>query len=310
MTTTEERANLKSLSIERCPECGSSSLVHDQSSAEIVCTSCGFVVITKLADRGPEWRAFTPEQHTKKVRVGAPYTFAIHDKGLSTNIERRDIRGYPSEKRAQLYRLRRWQRRTRFTSYEERNLASALTEMHRIADTLNLPKNVLETAAVMYRKAVKKRLTRGRSLRGMTVATIYLACRQCKLLRTIEELSQAACINKVEVARYYRLLVKNLDYSVPPQKASRYITKFCSKLGLRGETEEVAFEILQVAKELKLTYGRAAKSIAATACYIASKVSGDYRTQREVAEVARITEVTIRNRYKELMKKFRIVFSL
>ncbi len=310
MTTTEERASLKSLPVERCPECGGSPLVHDQASAEVVCTNCGFVVATKLADRGPEWRAFTPEQHTKKARVGAPYTFAIHDKGLSTNIERRDIRGYPSEKRAQLYRLRRWQRRTRFSSYEERNLASALTEMHRIADPLNLPKNVLETAAVMYRKAVKKRLTRGRSLRGMTVATIYLACRRCKLLRTIEELSQAAGINKVEVARYYRLLVKNLGYFVLPQKAGRYITKFCSELGLSGETEEVSYDILQAARELKLTFGRAAKGIAAAACYIASKVIGDYRTQREVAEVARVTEVTIRNRYKELMKRVWIVVSL
>ena len=310
MTMTEEGTNLKAMPVERCPECGGSSLVHDQAIAEVVCTSCGFVITTKLPDRGPEWRAFTPEQHTKKARVGAPYTFAIHDKGLSTKIDRRDIRGYPSEKRAQLYRLRRWQRRIRFSSYEERNLASALSEMHGIADPLNLPRNVLETAAIMYRKAVKKRLTRGRSIRGMVVATIYLACRRCKLLRTIEELSQAAGINKVEVARDYRLLVKNLGYFVSPQKAGKYITKFCSELGLSGETEEVSYDILQAARELKLTFGRAAKGIAAAACYIASKVIGDYRTQREVAEVARVTEVTIRNRYKELMKRVWIVVSI
>jgi transcription initiation factor TFIIB len=310
MTMTEERASLKSLPVERCSECGGSSLVNDQSSGEVVCTNCGFVITTKLPDRGPEWRAFTPEQHTKKARVGAPYTFAIHDKGLSTNIERRDIRGYPSEKRAQLYRLRRWQRRTRFSGYAERNLASALSEMHRVADPLNLPKNVLETAAIMYRKAIKKRLTRGRSVRAMAAAAIYLACRQCKLLRTIEEFSQAAGINKVEVARYYRLLVKDLGYFVSPQKAGKYITKFCSKLGLTGEIEEVAFEILQVARELRLTCGRAAKGIAAASCYIASKVFRNYRTQRELAEVARVTEVTIRNRYKELMKKIWIVVSL
>lgn len=307
MTLTEERVRLKSLSFERCPECGGTSLVHDQASGEVVCKNCGFVVATKLPDRGPEWRAFNPEQHTKKVRVGAPYTFTIHDKGLSTSIERRDIRGYSSEKRAQLYRLRRWQRRIRFSSYEERNLALALTEMRRIADSLNMPKNVLETAAIMYRKAVKKRLTRGRSVRGMTAATIYLACRQCKLLRTIEELSQAAGINKIEVARYYRCLVKNLGYFVSPQKAGKYVTKFCSELGLSGGTEKVAYEVLRAAKELKLTHGRAAKGIAAAACYIASKVFRDYRTQREVAEVARVTEVTIRNRYKELIKRVWIV---
>ncbi len=307
---TKEEVSLKSLLVESCPECGGSSVVHDPASSEIVCTSCGFVVATQLVDRGPEWRAFTPEQHTKRVRVGAPYTFAIHDKGLTTSIKRRDIHGYPSEKKAQLYRLSRWQRRIRLSSCVERNLASSLSEMHRIADSLKLPRNVLETAAVMYRRAIKKRLTRGRSLRGIVVAALYLACRQCKLLRTIEELSQASGVNKVEVARYYRFLVKKFGYSVPPQKASKYITNFCSKLDLSGEKEEVAYDILQAAKELKLTSGRGAKSIAAAACYIASKISTDYRTQREIAEVAQITEVTLRNRYKELMKKIWIVVSL
>jgi len=310
MTITEERVRLKSLPSKTCPECGSSSLVHDKSTAEVVCTSCGFVITTKLPDRGPEWRAFTPEQQAKKIRVGAPSTFVIHDKGLSTNIEKRDIRGYPSEKRAQLHRLRRWQRRTRFSGYSERNLASALTEMHRVADSLELPKNVLETAAIMYRKAIKKRLTRGRSVRAMAVAAIYVACRQCRVLRTIEELSQSAGISKVEVARYYRLLVKNLGFFVSPQKANNYITKFCTELGLSGEIEDTAYDIIQIAKELRLTYGRAAKGIAAAACYIASKISRDYRTQREVAEIAQITEVTLRNRYKEFMKKAWIIVSL
>lgn len=147
---------MKSLSIERCPECADSSLVHDQVSSEVVCSNCGFVVATKLADRGPEWRAFTPEQHEKRVRVGAPYTFAIHDKGLSTEIDQRDIRGYPSEKRAQLYRLRRWQRRTRFSSYVERNLASALSEIHRIADPLNLPKTSLKQQPLCIGKQSKR----------------------------------------------------------------------------------------------------------------------------------------------------------
>ncbi len=310
MTIAEEKIRLKSLPAKVCPECGGSPLVHDKPTAEVVCTSCGFVISTKLPDKGPEWRAFTPEQHEKKARVGAPSTFVIHDKGLSTNIEKRDIRGFSSEKRAQLYRLRQWQTRIRFTTYQQRNLASALTEMHRVADSLKLPRSVLETAAIMYRKAIKKRLTRGRSVRGMTVATLYLACRQFELLRTIEELSQAAGIKVVEVARYYRLLVKNFGYSIPPQKAGSYITSFCGKLGLNGEIETVAFRILQAAKELKLTYGRAAKGIAAASCYIASKLFRNYRTQREVGEVARITEVTIRNRYKELLKSVWLVVSL
>ncbi len=305
-----QRANLKKLSVERCPECGASPLMNDQESGEVVCTNCGFVVDIKLADRGPEWRAFTPEQQTKRVRVGAPYTFTIHDKGLSTKIDWRDIRGFPSEKRAQLHRLRRWQRRSRVSSSTERTLASALSEMYRMADALNLPKNILETASVIYRKVVNKRLIRGRSIQGMAIAAIYLACRQCGLIRTLTELSQASDINKKEVARNYRFLVKKLNYIVPPVKARQHIARLCTELALHGKAEKVAYKILKVAGKLKLTSGRGPRGVAVAASYIASKVVGECRTQREFAEAADITEVTIRNRYKEMMEKLLIVISL
>jgi transcription initiation factor TFIIB len=305
-----QRTSPKSVSVERCPECGASPLMRDQESGEVVCTNCGFVVDTKLADRGPEWRAFTPEQKTKRIRVGAPYTFTIHDKGLSTKIDWRDIRGFPPEKKAQLHRLRRWQRRSRVSSSTERNLASALSEMYRMAAPLNLPKNILETASLIYRKAVNKRLNRGRSIQGMVVAAIYLACRQCGLVRTLMELSRASGINKKEVACNYRILVKELDYFVPPVKPGQYITRLCNTLALHGKAEEVAHKILKGARKLKLTSGRGGKGVAAAAGYLASTVVGDRRTQREVAEAVDVTEVTIRNRYKEMMEKLLIVISL
>ena len=306
----EQTASLKPLSVEGCPECGVSLLLRDQESAEVVCTNCGFVVDTRLADRGPEWRAFTPEQRTERVRVGAPHTFTIHDKGLSTKIDWRDIRGFSPEKKAQLHRLRRWQQRVRVSSSTERNLASALSEMYRMADALNLPKNILETASVIYRKAIKKHLTRGRSIQGTVVAATYLACRQCGLVRTVEELSRASGINKKEVAYNYRLLVRKLNYFVPPVKPGQHITRLCNELALHGKVEEVAHKILKVAGKLRLTSGRGPKGVAAAASYVASKVVGECRTQREFAEAADITEVTIRNRYKEIMERLLIVISL
>ena len=307
---SKERTSLKSHLVEKCPECGASLLMRDQDYGEVVCTNCGFVTTTRLADRGPEWRAFTPEQRTKRVRVGAPYTFTIHDKGLSTKIDWRDIRGFPPERKAQLRRLRRWQRRVRVSSSIDRNLASALTEMYRVADPLNLPKNILETAAVMYRKALKERLIRGRSVQGLVVAAIYLACRRCGLVRTLEEMAQASGINKKEVGRNYRFLVKKLGCYVPPVKAEGYVTRLCNELALHGKVEEVAHKILKAARKLRLTSGRGPKGVAATASYLASRVLGEYRTQREIAEAAGITEVTIRNRYKEMMKRLLIVISL
>ncbi|MCK4313243.1 transcription initiation factor IIB, partial [Candidatus Bathyarchaeota archaeon] len=287
---------------------------RDYECAEVVCMNCGFVITAKIADKGPEWRAFTNEQRAKRTRVGAPLTYTIHDKGLSTMIDwhDRDVYGKslsPGQK-AQVYRLRKWQRRIRVSDATERNLAFALSEVTKIANNLNLPKNILETASVIYRRAVKERLIRGRSIQGVTAAAVYLACRQCRLARTLEEIAQASNVNKKEVGRSYRFLVKELDYFVPPVKPSQYITKFSNQLTMQGKVEEIAHKILATAKELKLTSGRGPTGIAAAASYIASVLTGERKTQREIAEIAQVTEVTIRNRYKELVERLMFQLSL
>jgi len=300
--------------IQQCPECGSTRLMRDYECAEIVCMDCGFVVAAKLADRGPEWRAFDDEQRAKRARVGAPLTYTIHDKGLSTMIDwhDRDIYGKrlsPGQK-AQIYRLRKWQRRIRVSDATERNLAFALSEISKIANSLNLPKNILETASVIYRKAVKEHLIRGRSIQGVTSAAIYVACRQCGLARTLEEIAHASNINKKEVGRSYRFLIKELNYFIPPLKPSQYITKFSNQLTMQGKVEEIAHKILTTARDLKLTSGRGPTGIAAAASYIASVLTGERKTQREIAEIAQVTEVTIRNRYKELVERLMFEITL
>jgi transcription initiation factor TFIIB len=296
--------------IERCPECGDSVILQDSQSAEIVCTNCGFVLATDMTDLGPEWRAFTPEERKAKVRVGAPQTFLMHDKGLSTKIDWRDIGGFAPEKRAQFHRIRKWHQRSRVSGSSEKNLARALSEIGRMSDMLGLPKNIVETSAITYRKAVNEGLIRGRSIKSMATATTYLACRQNKLVRTISELSKASGINRKEIASNYRFLVRKLKIFVPPVKPNQHITKLSNQIGLDGLTEGIAHKILLAAKKQKLTSGRGAKSLAAAASYIASKVTGNYRTQREFAEASDLTEVTIRNRYQEMMKRLSIVISL
>lgn len=293
--------------INTCPECGSEKVIRDYEAGEIVCMDCGYVVATKLADRGPEWRAFDDEQRAKRTRVGAPMTYTIHDKGLSTMIDwhDRDIYGKrlsPGQK-AQVYRLRKWQRRIRVSDATERNIAFALSEISKISNGLSLPKNIVETASVIYRKAVKERLIRGRSIQGVTAASIYVACRKCGLPRTLEEIAQASNLNKKEVGRSYRFLIKELNYFIPPLKPSQCITKFSNQLTMPGIVEEIAHKILSTAKELKLTSGRGPTGIAAAASYIASVLTGERKTQREIAEIAQVTEVTIRNRYKELVER-------
>jgi transcription initiation factor TFIIB len=313
-TDLEEKDHKEHPKVQICPECRSPHLMRDYETAEIVCMDCGVVVVSKIADRGPEWRSFDDEQRAKRTRVGAPLTYTIHDKGLSTMIDwhDRDIYGKslsPSQK-AQIYRLRKWHRRIRVSDATERNLAFALGEITKIANNLTLPKNILETASVTYRKAVKERLIRGRSIRGVTAAAIYLACRQCGLARSLEEVAQASYVNKKEVGRSYRFLVKELNYSIQPIRPSQYVTKFSNQLTMQGKVEEITHKILATAKEMRLTSGRGPAGIAAAASYIASLLIGERKTQREIAEIAQVTEVTIRNRYKELVESMYFRMSL
>lgn len=306
--------HVEPVKVQSCPECGGIRLMRDYECAEVVCMDCGFVIAVRIADRGPEWRAFDDEQRSKRTRVGAPLTYTIHDKGLSTVIDWQDKDVYgkdlPPGQRAQVHRLRKWQRRIRVSDGIERNLAFALSEITKITSSLSLPKNVTETASLIYRKAVKERLIRGRSIQGVVSASIYLACRQCGYVRTLEEVAQAANIDKKEVGRSYRFLVRELDYSVPPLRPSQYVTKFSNQLTMQGKVEEIAHKILVVARELRLTSGRGPTGIAAAASYIASVLAGERRTQREIAEVAQVTEVTIRNRYKELVERLMFQISL
>ena len=290
-----------------CTECGATSLLRDYETGELVCQACGFVISSTLIDQGPEWRAFDQEQRDKLPRVGAPVTWTIHDKGLSTTIgwQDRDASGrkLSPEERARLYRLRKWHRRSKVSDSTQRNLAHALSEMSKISYKLNLPRNVIETSSMIYRRAIQKQLIRGRTIQSVAVASIYMACRQCGIIRTLEDVAVAANITKKEAARNYRFLLRELKPSLTQVAPQRYISKIVNKLELTGETERLALKILSEASDMKLTSGRGPSGIAAACIYISSQLTDERRTQGEIAREAQVTEVTIRNRYKELAQR-------
>ncbi len=294
----------------QCPECGSRHLIKDYSRAELVCEDCGLVIDEAFIDHGPEWRAFDSDQREKRARTGAPMTYTIHDKGLSTMIgwTNRDAYGksIPTRNRAQLYRLRKWQTRTRISDGTERNLALALSGLDRMSSGLGLPRTVREAAAMIYRKAVSKKLIRGRSIDGVTAAVLYAACRQCRVPRTLDEISNIAHMSRKEIGRNYRHVTRELGLKLMPTTPQDYISRFCSELKLSKDVQAKTMEILKEAADRELTSGRGPTGIAAASLYIASVLCGERRTQREVAEVAGVTEVTIRNRYKELAKRLDI----
>ena len=288
-----------------CPECGG-KLIADDEHGETVCIECGLVVEEDSVDRGPEWRAFDAQEKDQKSRVGAPTTNMMHDKGLSTNIDWRDKDAYGNalgaKQRKKMQRLRKWNERFRTRDSKERNLKQALGEIDRMASALGLPENVRETASVIYRRALDENLLPGRSIEGVSTASVYAAARQAGVPRSLDEITEVSRVEKSEIARTYRYVVRELGLEVKPADPESYVPRFASSLELSEEAEMRARQLLQNAKEQGVHSGKSPVGLAAAAVYAAALLTNEKTTQAAVSEVADISEVTIRNRYHELLE--------
>jgi len=292
--------------IKKCPECGSENLFINREKGEVTCRDCGLVVEDKMIDHGQEWRDFEEDSGGKsKRRTGSPMTYTQYDQGLGTEVGRSaDLSKLGARDRNKFFRLRKWQ--YRISTAIERNLKLALAELKRVSSYLKLPKSVEEEAAMIYTQAVQRGLVRGRSMESVVAGTLYAACRRHEVPRTLDELSGASGIEKKEIGRTYRFIARELGISILPSNPIDYIARFASSLKLNPETQSKAVDILEMAQKKELTSGRGPTGIAAAALYVAALMHGEKRTQREVADVAGVTEVTIRNRYKELLEKLKL----
>ncbi|ELY39728.1 transcription initiation factor IIB [Natronorubrum tibetense] len=306
-TDEEEREETTEKSGERetCPECGG-RVLSDAEHAETVCEDCGLVVEEDEIDRGPEWRAFDAAEKDKKSRVGAPTTNMMHDQGLSTNIGWQDKDAYgralSSRQRQKMQRLRTWNERFRTRDSKERNLKQALGEIDRMASALGLPENVRETASVIYRRALEEDLLPGRSIEGVATASLYASARQASTPRSLDEISAVSRVEKMELTRTYRYIIRELGLEVKPADPEQYVPRFVSDLDLSDETERMARELLESARQEGVHSGKSPVGLAAAAVYAAALLTNEKVTQNDVSEVASISEVTIRNRYKELLE--------
>ncbi|MFB6177988.1 MAG: transcription initiation factor IIB family protein [Halobaculum sp.] len=289
----------------QCPECNG-NLVNDSERGETLCRDCGLVVEEDEIDRGPEWRAFDAKEKDEKSRVGAPTTNMMHDKGLSTNIGWQDKDAYgkqlSSRQREKMQRLRTWNERFRTRDSKERNLKQALGEIDRMASALGLPENVRETASVIYRRALDEDLLPGRSIEGVSTSSLYAAARQAGTPRSLDEIANVSRVEKDEIARTYRYIVRELNLEIQPADPESYVPRFASDLELSEEAERRARQLLSTAKEQGVHSGKSPVGLAAAAVYAASLLTNEKVTQSEVSEVANISEVTIRNRYHELLE--------
>ena len=289
-----------------CQECGSTNIFRNAERGEVTCRDCGLVLEDKAVDFDQEWRDFDSDEGESRRRTGAPTTYTQFDQGLGTEVgQKSDLYRLGTRKdKNKFFRLRKWQ--YRISTAIERNLKVALAELKRVGSFLKLPKSVEEEAARIYTLAVQRGLVRGRSMESVVAGALYAACRRHEVPRTLDEMSEASGIEKKEIGRTYRFVTRELAISILPSNPADYIPRFASALGLTAETQSRAVEILEDAREGELTSGRGPTGIAAAALYVSSLIHGEKRTQREVADVAGVTEVTIRNRYKELIKELKL----
>lgn len=302
-TTDSNSEHLTQNELENCPECNG-RVKNDEDHGETVCTDCGLVVSEQQIDRGPEWRAFDDKENPS--RVGAPTTTMMHDKGLSTVIgwQNKDASGRSlnSKQRKRMSRLRTWDERARTADSRDRNLKQALGEIERMGSALNLPKQVEETASVIYRKCLSEDLLRGRSIEGVATAALYAASRQCGVPRTLDEFEKVCRVERMEVSRTYRYLTEELDLAVEPTNPKDYLRRFASDLDLDENVIRRAEALLDAGEQNNLYSGRNPVGMAAAALYAAAKIENVEITQREVSDVVDMSTVTIRNRYQELLE--------
>jgi transcription initiation factor TFIIB len=312
---------MNTIEIEKCcPEC-ESSLVDDIQNGERICSGCGVVVAEQMADCGPEARSSSLEEKMKLARATGQTTYSQHDLGIATEISMssKDYSGKAinSQVANQMNNLRKWQQRIRVSSPRERRLSNVLAKIGDTCKVLNLSKNVLETSSMVYRNLDGKMDVKGKSVASITAATIFMACKQCDVVRSLDEICTG--ISTVKdlkaktklAAKYYRSMVMELGpSSTPVVTMDKYISKIANLSKTDVRVERLALEIFEKTRNRNLADGKAPNGIAAAYLYVASILLGQNVLQRDVSSVAGVTEVTIRNRCKEILTCYKLSVTL
>jgi len=287
-----------------CSRCGKKSLLTDEVTGEQFCGKCGYVISEKVDELGPEQRSFSTQGGVDTTRTGSPISLTKPDKGLSTVINpvNRDATGKPlsSSMKSTITRLRTWDSRSQSQAIADRNLRQALNELNRLKDKLAISSSVLEKAAYIYRKALDKQLVRGRSISALIAASLYAACRDTEIPRTLKDVAEAANVKRKDISRCYRLLHQELELKMPVVDSIQCIARISSNLKVTEKTKRYAAKILKEAQDRQESSGKDPMGLAAAALYLSCVKNGVSITQRDLAEAANVTEVTIRNRYKAL----------
>jgi transcription initiation factor TFIIB len=281
--------------------------VTDPESGEVICSNCGMVMVEAVSENRSEWRAFKTEEANQRSRTGTPTSLARHDMGLATIIGRTDKdasgRGLDASMRSTMERLRTWDSRIQVYSPADRNLRQAFGMLERVKDKLGLSATIIEKTAYIYRKAQERGLVRGRTIRSVMAAAIYITCREMAMSRTLNDVAFLNNIKRKELARTIRLLILELDIKIPILDPIKCVVRVANKVNLSEKTKRQAMTIMHNVTKSGISAGKDPMGLAGSVLYLSSKNSGENITQMDIAEAAGVTEVTIRNRFKDLRNR-------
>jgi transcription initiation factor TFIIB len=267
------------------------------------------VMLDNVQESRPEWRTFatTDEPDNSRSRTGMPTSLARHDMGLATIIgsEDKDASGrkIDAAMRFTMNRLRTWDRRSQTDTSTQRSLRQAFNELDRLEDKLGLSDSVIEKTAYIYRKVQERGLVRGRTKSEILAAAIYIACREMGFPRTLKDITAICNIKRRYIAKAYRLLIVELDLKIPLLDPIKCISRIANNAKISEKTKRLAINIMHDIIKKEISAGKDPMGLAAAVLYLSCLRTDEKKIQRYIADAAGVTEVTLRNRYKNIIRQ-------
>ena len=288
--------------------CKTYPIITDSERGEIVCGGCGLILVQNIADISYESNSYTLEGFMKQARTGPATSLTMYDKGLSTVIgTNKDFSGnaLPSKTKYEFNRLRTWDQRSK--SRNTATLSKAFTLLHGMKTKLGIPDSVVENAAYIYRKTVSAKLTRGRTMASLVSASLYAACRENNIPRTLDDIAAAGNVERRILSRDLRTLIKKLGLNLKQYDTSSFISKISNNMNLKEKTKRDAFEILKRCEKELITAGKHPVAQAAASLYISCIMNGEKISQKKFSVESGVSDVTIRNRVVLIKKTLKLV---
>ena len=288
--------------------CETYPAITDSERGEIVCGGCGLILLQNMADASYENNGYSSEDFMKLSRTGPATSLTMNDRGLSTVIGmNKDSTGktLSNKTKYEFNRLRTWDQRSK--SRKTVSFSKAFTLLHGMKTKLGISNNVVENAAYIYRKVVSAKLTRGRTTASLIAASLYAACRENNIPRTLDDIAKAGNIERRVLSRDLRTIIKKLELNLNQYDTSSFISKISNNMNLREKTKRDAFKILSLCEKKQITAGKHPVAQAAASLYISCIMNGEKISQKKFAVESGISDVTIRNRVVLIKKTLKLV---